>query len=149
MSAGSDNADGTHAILSAAQKVVCSNLMKCMQCHCHGLQHIPSKKPLEQKVLGPHNAVNRLVRRVADGAYRIRLGCLLGLALKTFSLASQVHSCLHHAQSLVGQIVNDLLQIGACLFSLDVQKEIQVQDVHAVSSFAEHVDCALWEVGMC
>ncbi len=85
---GSDNADGTHAMFTAAQIVVCRNLIMCMQCDCHGLQHIPSKKPLKQKVLGPNNAMNGLVRRVADGAYRVRLGCLLGLALKTFSLAS-------------------------------------------------------------
>lgn len=47
--------------------------------------------------------MNGLVRRVADGAYRISLGCLLGLALEAFSLASQVHSCLHIARSMVGQ----------------------------------------------
>ena len=40
------------------------------------------------------------------------------------------------------------LQIGACLFRLVMQRINQVQDAHAGSSFAEHVDCALWEVGM-
>lgn len=81
------------------------DVTKCKQSDCHSVQHIPSKEPLKQKVLGPHNAMNGLVRRVADGAYRVRLGCLLGLALKTFSLASQVHSCLQHAQPLVSQVV--------------------------------------------
>ena len=56
---------------------------------------IPAKETLEEQILGPHNAVNRLVWRVADGADRVGLGSLLWLALKAFCLASQVDCHLH------------------------------------------------------
>lgn len=55
----------------------------------------PAKQPLEQEVLGPHNAVDRLVRCVADGTHWVGLGSLLGSALKALGLASNVHRCLH------------------------------------------------------
>lgn len=56
---------------------------------------IPAKETLKEQILGPHNAVNRLVWCVADGADRVGFGSLLWLALKAFCLASQVDCYLH------------------------------------------------------
>ena len=55
----------------------------------------PAKETLEEQILGPHNAVNRLVWCIADGADRVGLGSLLWLALKAFCPASQVDCHLH------------------------------------------------------
>jgi hypothetical protein len=50
-----------------------------------------AKEPCIQQVLGPHNAMNGLVRCVAQGAYWVRFWGSFGGALKALSLALKVH----------------------------------------------------------
>lgn len=71
-----------HLIVTEARK----------QCSVHGS---PSKKALEQQVLGPHNAVDGLVGRVTNGAHRVGFGSLLRPALKALGLPTDVRCCLH------------------------------------------------------
>ena len=54
----------------------------------------PAEKPLEEQLLGPDNAVDGLVRRVADGAHGEALRRRLWLALKALCLALDVHAGL-------------------------------------------------------
>ena len=61
----------------------------------YSAHHSPSKQPLEQQVLGPHNAMNRLVWCVTDGTDGVGFGSLLRPALKALGLAADVHRCLH------------------------------------------------------
>ena len=72
----------------------------CKRCMGKSVRHqalnrSPAKEPLEEQVLGPHNAVDGLVWRVTDGTHRVCFGGLLGLALKALSLSPHVYSSLH------------------------------------------------------
>ena len=50
--------------------------------HSHVGKQVPAKHALEEQVLGPHNAVDWFVGRVADRAHGVALGRGLRLALK-------------------------------------------------------------------
>jgi hypothetical protein len=51
----------------------------------------PAKQSLEEQVLGPHDAVDGLVRRVANGADRVRLWHRLRPTLVAGALILHVH----------------------------------------------------------
>ena len=73
------------------------------------LRAVPAKEPLEEQILGPDNAVDWLVRRVADGADRKCLGSGLWLAFKALILALDVDGHLQLAMQLASQVSTRVL----------------------------------------